>query len=97
MYTLVFYDIAGENCVKPRRMKKFGPFIENSDGIILIIDPGQFMGEIQGADEEEQELYKPDKVIGAMCDAFVTSNNKNGQSNIPLAVTLSKGDTMKMY
>ncbi len=95
MYTLVFYDIAGENCVKPRRMKKFGPFIENSDGIILIIDPGQFMGEIQGADEEEQELYKPDKVIGAMCDAFVTSNNKNGQSNIPLAVTLSKGDTMK--
>ncbi len=71
MYTLVFYDIAGENCVKPRRMKKFGPFIENSDGIILIIDPGQFMGEIQGADEEEQELYKPDKVIGAMCDAFL--------------------------
>ncbi len=95
MYTLVFYDIAGENCVKPHKMKKFGPFIKNSNGIILIIDPGQFMGEIQDAEGEEQELYQPDRVIAAMCDAFVTSSNKNGQSGIPLAVTLSKGDTMK--
>lgn len=95
MYTLVFYDIAGENCVKPHKMKKFGPFIKNSNGIILIIDPGQFMGETNDTSGEDQELYKPDKVIAAMCDAFVTSSNKNGQSSIPLAVTLSKGDTMK--
>lgn len=94
IYTLVFYDIAGENCVKPDKMRKFGPFIKNSDGIILIIDPGQFMEQVADIEGEEQELYKPDRVIAAMCNAFVTATNKNGQSNIPLAVTVSKGDTM---
>jgi len=95
MYTLVFYDIAGENCVIPRQMRRFGPFIKNSDGIILIIDPGQFTGNIIDIDSDGQEVYRPDRVIAAMCDAFVAADNKNGQSSVPLAVTLSKGDTMK--
>ncbi|MDE7313258.1 MAG: hypothetical protein K2N87_16830 [Eubacterium sp.] len=100
VYTLVFYDIAGENCVTPDQMEKFGPFIQNSDGILLMIDPGQFLGNPareKGTEAErkeaEKEAYSPDRVIAAMWNAFVTSDNTEGKSQIPLAVTLSKSDT----
>ncbi|MEI3282045.1 MAG: hypothetical protein V8R61_04760 [Enterocloster sp.] len=39
-HTLVFYDVAGENCVNQEEMGKFGPFIENADGIIMILNSG---------------------------------------------------------
>lgn len=93
VYTLVFYDIAGENCVRPEQMEKYGPFIQNSDGIILMIDPDQFLGNLTRDGELEKEAHSPDKVIAAMWNAFVTSDNKEGKSSIPLAVTLSKSDT----
>lgn len=99
VYTLVFYDIAGENCVVPEQMEKYGPFIQNSDGIVLMVDPAQFLGNPAGGKaagaepESEKEAYSPDRVIAAMWNAFVTSDNKEGKSRIPLAVTLSKSDT----
>lgn len=93
IYTLVFYDIAGENCVRPDQMEKYGPFIQNSDGIILMIDPEQFLGNSGHEDIREREIHSPDKVIAAMWNAFVASENEKGKSGIPLAVTLSKSDT----
>ncbi len=93
VYTLVFYDIAGENCVRPEQMEKYGPFIQNSDGILLMIDPDQFLGAQSREKEAEKEAHSPDKVIAAMWNAFVTSDNTEGKSRIPLAVTLSKSDT----
>ena len=89
----MFYDIAGENCVRPDQMEKYGPFIQNSDGIILMIDPEQFLGNSGHEDIREREIHSPDKVIAAMWNAFVTSENEKGKSGIPLAVTLSKSDT----
>ncbi len=93
IYTLVFYDIAGENCVRPLQMEKYGPFIRNSDGILFMIDPEQFLGSLTKDGEFEKEAHSPDKVIAAMWNAFVTSENKEGRSSIPLAVILSKSDT----
>jgi len=96
--TLVFYDIAGENCVKPEQMKKFGRFIRNSDGIIMIIDPEQFMQRFfRENKEEEKEVARPEKVVAAMWDAFVSSDNEKGKSEIPLAAALSKSDMIKAY
>lgn len=41
-FTMIFYDIAGENCVDPDQMEKYGKFIENANGIVMIVDPKQF-------------------------------------------------------
>lgn len=97
-YTLVFYDIAGENCVDADQMEKYGGFIRNADGIIMIMDPRQFTDLIYlGEDDEEatDEAYSPDKVVAAMYTAFVSADSAGGKSGIPLAATLSKNDLLK--
>lgn len=89
--TLVFYDIAGENCQisyddaeVAAKAKRFGPFIEHSDGIMLVVQPKQF--------------EKPDPVSGPQAVLTVVHNLFAGQSDklkrLPLAVCISKGDTV---
>ena len=98
-YTLVFYDIAGENCVDADQMEKYGQFICNADGIIMIMDPRQFTDLIYlGNDDEDNmddDTYSPDKVVAAMYTAFVAADFAGGQSDIPIAATLSKSDLLK--
>ncbi|MCR4937181.1 MAG: hypothetical protein K5987_03370 [Lachnospiraceae bacterium] len=88
-YTVIFYDVAGENCVRPSQMKKFGPFICNADGIIMIVDPKQFdeLFEI----DSSMDAASPELVVNAMYEAFVSAG---GSSNVPLAVALSKSDLL---
>lgn len=97
IHTLIFYDIAGENCVNSEQMKKYGPFIVNSDGIIMIVDPGQFPELLDGQGELEEEAANPGKVIQAMYRAFVAAKSIRGQSNVPMAVAISKSDLLKPY
>lgn len=97
-HTLVFYDIAGENCVNAGQMEKYGPFIKNADGIIMIMDPRQFTDLIYlGGDDDEatDDTYSPDKVVAAMYTAFVSSESAGGKSGTPLAAALSKSDLLK--
>lgn len=95
-YTLIFYDIAGENCVNPEAMEKYGQFIENADGIVMIIDPGQFSGLFMLNDAvEDDEVYSPKKVAEAMYTAFGSSQNASGKSNVPVAAAISKSDLLK--
>ena len=75
-HTLVFYDVAGENCVKPEDMGKYGPFIENADGIIMILDPNQFSVINQSYDGDE--TTSPKAVVQAMFNSFLSSKNVNG-------------------
>lgn len=89
-YTLVFYDIAGENCTSPDGMSKFGPFIRNADGIIMILDPKQFR-QIGG---NKEETASPETVLTAMYSAFLDSDNSSGKTKVPLAVAFSKSDTL---
>lgn len=97
IYTLVFYDIAGENCVNSDKMKRFGPFIVNADGIIMIVDPGQFPGLLETVGEGEDEAIKPSKVLQAMHRAFVAAKSKEGQFEVPFAVAISKSDKLNIY
>ena len=82
--TLVVYDIAGESC-----MDKYGPFIRNSDGIILLLDPRQISA-FSCADENAE---KPQAVLNAMAKAFLLDDNQ--VCDVPLAVAYSKSDKLR--
>lgn len=94
-YTFIFYDIAGENCVREENINKYGKFIRNADGIIMIVDPKQFY-ELFDLDEDEtvDDIYKPEKVVDAMFTAFVAKDNAGNSSKIPLAAVVSKSDIL---
>lgn len=87
--TIVLYDIAGENCVDPRGMERFGPFIANSDAISLILDPAQFA--MVRANSEK--VADPTTVVNAMYNAFLGGINQ--KSDIPIAICLSKSDKLR--
>jgi hypothetical protein len=81
--TIVFYDISGENCVDDVQMEKFGCFIKHSSGIILLLDPNQqFGGDYATA---------PENVMDAIYNHFP---DKELVRNLPVCVTISKGDTV---
>lgn len=99
-YTLMFYDIAGENCAKPDQMKKFGPFIKNADGIIMIVDPYQFSNLFRLQSMNSDDMARPERVVSAMYNAFLgdmQDASQGGKSGVPLAVSLSKSDILKDY
>lgn len=89
--TLVFYDVAGENCVTAAQMSKFSPFIKNADAILMILDPEQFQKVSRNADNE---IANPKAVMTAMFNSFVGSENQGGQAKIPFAIALSKSDKL---
>lgn len=91
-HTLVFYDVAGENCVNQEEMGKFGPFIENADGIIMILDPGQFS---KVSENYDNEIAGPKAVLQTMFNSFLASKNVGGKTAVPLAVSLSKSDCLQ--
>lgn len=90
-HTVVFYDIAGENCASNDNdlrdavedLHNFGPFIEHSDGIMLLIDPIQF--------NESSGKSQPVEVCKNIYNLF-QHKNKDWVKNLPLAVCISKGD-----
>jgi len=84
--TVVFYDIAGENCVDSEKMKHFGPFVEQSDGIMLLIDPVQF-----GSSDVYDGTAAPTAVLEAIYNRFA-NKKQDDVRNLPLAVCISKGD-----
>ena len=104
-YTLVFYDIAGENCVKPELMSKFGSFIEYASGILMIVDPVQFselfdipeeyLEENRNETNPDEDPPRPEEVLEAMYNAFGAVSSVNGKCKTPLAAALSKSDILK--
>ena len=100
-YTLVFYDIAGENCVRADRMRSYGPYIEHADGILMLIDPVQFpqlAAEIRimnpGAATGGTVAYATD-VLKAMYENFLLQNVDRKQRVLtPIAFTISKSDLL---
>lgn len=99
--TLVFYDIAGENCVDPDNMDMYGKFVINADAIMMIIDPKQFADSfnLQGFDSDsdakvKKKVYEPATVLDTMYNAFLAQHSEQGRSMIPLAVAFSKSDML---
>jgi hypothetical protein len=83
-HTIVFYDIAGENCVDPEKMKGFGRFVEHADGILLVIDPDQF-------NEASNDDAQPVRVLETIYHVFQNKHSDKVR-NLPIAVCISKGD-----
>ena len=83
--TLVFYDIAGENCTNQQKLESFGPYLAKSEAIILLIDPKQFITFNDNAGDNPATT-----VVNALVEFFANQNNKPF-----IAATLSKSDTLK--
>ena len=90
-YTLVFYDVAGEDCVKADEMTRYGPFIENADGILMILDPEQF----SQVNLSNDIIASPKTVIDTMFKSFLGHGKTGEKSEVPLALALSKSDTLE--
>lgn len=86
-HTVVFYDIAGENCVDHERIRGFGRFVEHSDGIILLIDPDQF--------NESSNKAQPVLVLETIYNLF-QNKGREEVKNLPIAICVSKGDKIAM-
>ncbi len=83
--TLVFYDIAGENCTDQQKLESFGPYLAKSEAIILLVDPKQFITFNDNAGDNPATT-----VVNALVGFF------GNQASKPLiATTLSKSDTLK--
>jgi len=83
--TIVFYDIAGENCVSAEGMKGFGKFVENAHGIILLIDPEEF--------RKDADVKKPSEVLTTIHKVYA-NKHPDKVSALPFAVSISKGDKL---
>lgn len=83
--TFVIYDIAGETCREYTDIVKYGSFVLNSNGIMLLIDPAElgFDGNIH--------THELDSVLTNINSLFA----KNDLIDIPLAVCISKSDTIR--
>lgn len=82
--------MAGENCVIADEMSKYGAFIKNADGIIMILDPDQF----SIVNTSRDKVVSPKAVVEAMFNSFLGSRG-SGPSGIPLALALSKSDKLE--
>ena len=88
--TVVFFDIAGENCVPPDskesvdyNMRNFGPFVENSHAIMLVIHPEQL--------RHNDDTYESVAVLNTIHAVFEKKFD-GGSIPVPIAVCVSKGD-----
>lgn len=96
--TLVFYDIAGENCVnekgdkdEARAKSTIGEFIAHSDGLIFLLDPEQIPAFANG-------VVKPNNianVVAVLSDIRNQMNTENGDwDRVPVAICLAKSDKL---
>lgn len=96
-YTLVLYDIAGENCMVAhdtgKGMSVYGEFIKHSSGIILLTDPSQIdnvANVIKGGFRNSE--------IETVLDAYQSFIGITGSKlEVPIAVTVAKSDELRKY
>lgn len=91
--TIVFQDIAGEAFLDPDYLTKYGEFVLNANGIILILDPKQLnlVGQDDEAADEQSVDELPTTVLETIHKSFVGNSSKK-QCPLPIAVCVSKGD-----
>lgn len=85
--TIVIYDIAGEDCQTARNMEKYADYINYSNGIILLVDPGQLRW------VDKQVPTEPQAVLETIYGA--TKQPVTQLCEIPVAVCVSKSDTFE--
>ena len=91
--TFILYDVAGEIFEDTGLVKKFAPFIQYADGIIMLIDPMQFRV-ISGVAAGTNVLADPTKVLETIHN--IVCGNTTKKCEIPFAVCISKADTKEV-
>lgn len=81
----VIYDIAGETCVSAARILNYAPFIRNSDGMFILMDPQQF--QCLGG----RAAQITDAILSTLSGVFTGAD----MVEIPLAFCLAKSDMMR--
>ena len=97
--TIVFYDIAGENCVDPDENKEnvnnntVSQFLAFSDGLLFLIDPEQVPIFSNNVDSREiPEVQRVIDVVNKIRPAF--NHERAHWDDIPVAVVLTKSDML---
>ena len=88
--TFVLYDVAGEVFTDQNLISRFAPFVENTDGVIALIDPFQFQA-VSEVSETRDRLSDPEAVFDAI-HYRITRGVQNKKCAIPFAVCMSKAD-----
>lgn len=101
-FTLVFYDIAGENCVKTKNpdtakldeqalREGIGNFIAYCDALLFLVDPEQIPGFWTG----ERRVDKIREVIDVVLDIRTAVAGSGLWTDVPVAVVLTKSDLLE--
>lgn len=89
--TFVLYDVAGEVFQQKELISSYAPFIENSDGFILLLDPMQFNA-FYDADKTNDDKMKEVTIALDAIHSIATKHGKSKKSDIPCAICISKTD-----
>lgn len=100
--TLVFYDVAGEGMTDQEYLRKHGPHIKNSNGILFLVDPEQMRTlrmkialKNAGKPGDASLMYaEPKDIIVNLFENFI-NRQSNERTSIPTAVVLTKSDVLK--
>lgn len=91
--TFILYDVAGEIFEDGGLVKKFAPFIQYADGMIMLIDPMQF-NVINEVATQTTGLADPTQVLNTIHN--IVCGNTDRKCDIPFAVCISKADTKEV-
>jgi len=93
--TLVFFDIAGENCSNVEKMNgPFGKFVEHSDGMIILFSPNQIKRD-KDVKIENKDTPLISDIINTIHKYYSSKTKTN--TTLPTAVCISKGDIIQKY
>lgn len=97
--TIVFYDIAGENCVNEqgnpdtaRARSTIGHFIASCHGLIFLIDPEQLPPFATGSIVRPSDIGN---VVTVMSDIRLMNDQESTWDNVPVAITIAKSDKLR--
>ena len=95
--TIVLYDIAGEDCQSANAMQKYGKFVQNSNAILLLIDPQKQLDlKTKSTTVDGRMRMAPQVVLDTIHNVFLKLPQTE-KCGIPLAVCVSKSDTFLNY
>lgn len=92
---IALFDIAGENCREDEKLEELGYNVQNSDGIIFLINPLAIDGisshfKANGIVTGDTNTKSQLTIINAIYQNFLSGNSK--KSTIPTALAISKSD-----
>lgn len=95
METLVIYDVSGEcfeDAQSATEYLNYAPFIQHSDGIMLLVDPAQIAFFVESGAVGKQR-YRPSTALRRIRN-LLTNGDVSNSCSTPVAVCISKMDEL---